>query len=213
MKYGDTATLDRLQKYMNTLVDDDQISNGVELGKLGYQKVAAHMGVSVSDARNLLNSLIARTREQKQRAGDYEATVIEGADDRYGYEKDGLGNITINDGQTGDSKFLRGTDAGEVLAALKSGEPEQAVLAHFMQHDNLTEDEGDSYNDEISTDNGTYNFSWKKGGKHGTATASYNGKGNIQVISVRDENGNEINADSGFLSDLVQQAIEFIPEV
>lgn len=208
---GRDATLVRLQAFLNSKgFDDEEIRRGIEFKPEGYAKIAKRMGVSDNEARGLVNSLIAMVRDENKVAEAYTSMMEDDA--RFGFEKDGLGNITIHDAKTGQAVFLRGTKAGEVLAAIQSGQPEQQVLARYAGGE-LTEDAtDDSYEDEVATDRGTYNFPWKTEAGHGTATAEYSGKGNIRIISVRDEEGGEIDADEGMLGELVRQAVNFIGE-
>jgi len=77
------------------------------------------------------------------------------------------------------------------------------------QLETITED----FDDEIADSSGTYNFPWKIGNQHGTATAEYSGKTslNVRVIDVRDNDGDTLeNPSNAFLDRIKAIAIDFI---
>ena len=129
---------------------------------------------------------------------------------RYAYEKDKLGSVTVRDADSGDSKFVQGSQATELLDKLSGGENEDAVLGRLFEKAKNPES-GGSFADEM-TSSGTYNFPWKLGAQHGLATVFFSG-GDPPVLrldSVRNVTGEEIAMNDHQREELTQQAHDFI---
>lgn len=214
--------------YLNSLLnkggcDDRSLIAGAEFTHQGYIKLANAMSeklgkhISLKDIQMMINELMEKLRsDHHQMVEDYEE-VLDENDERYSYEADFLGNVTIRDDQTGDEKYIQGSDASSLMNDLDStvvDSNKQHILAQYMNDDNINEafepEDLDSYEPEIESKMGTYNFPWKSGNSHGTATAEYSGKGKISVISVRDENGDAVKMTPNLDADLHRQAVEFI---
>lgn len=216
MQY-DLRTLDRAQTILNKSgIGDELIRNGAKLRPAGYQRLGRAMGVSPHDAKDIYIQLIGHLRDTGIEE-DY-SRFMEG-DERYGFEKDFLGNVTIRDTVSGEDKFLSGDQSTELLSMLEAGGDEQAILAQFMQGDSLNEDdeeleEDENYDQEIATSFGTYNFPWKIQGDSGFATASYGGSDDpkkMRIMSVSDSRGDQIAQPSPeLIAELKKQAIAFI---
>jgi 8-oxo-dGTP pyrophosphatase MutT (NUDIX family) len=75
-------------------------------------------------------------------------------------------------------------------------------------------DEEESFDDEIATAGGSYNFPWSFEGQHGFATARYKGRGphmQVTVISVRGSEGEVLDVLTHHVREAVHhQAIAFI---
>lgn len=130
---------------------------------------------------------------------------------RFYAEPDSLGNLTVRDSETGDTKFVQGGQATELTDQLKSGANQDAVLAPLFER--ASNPESDSYHSEIGAASGTFNFPWHLGPHHGFATVFYNDAKQLELQSVMDMGGEEIDLDN--LPDpqreqLVQQARDFI---
>jgi hypothetical protein len=212
----DDLTLDRLQNIINDAgIDDHEIIGGAEFSHAGYQKIATKMGVSFKDIHSMINLLIEKLRKENSVQEDYEKLLDDDSDDRFSYEKDFLGNVTIRDSHTGDDVFLRGQQSAKLLHELIVSDDEQEVLAQYMA-DPINEDEdeeGDAdstYEPEIDAGGGSYNFPWTLEGAHGTATAVYSGTGTIKIVSVRDEDGVEVEITIDLSKALMPQAVAFI---
>lgn len=210
-----TLTLDHLNSVLNEAgIEDHEIIGGFELTHLGYQRLALRMGVDLDTLQLMINVLMEKLRKEKHMHETY-SQLLDEEDENFSYEKDWLGNVTVRNNETGDEVFLRGSEAAEMLTALKSGlADEQEILSQYMESDTITEsddlEDEDSYEDELETTRGTYNFPWKTKMAHGTGTASYSGKDNIKIISIRDEDGNEIKATPELEAELKLQAVAFI---
>jgi hypothetical protein len=219
-----TLTLDRLNTIMNKGgIDDHSIMQGIELRHVGYQKLARIMGVTVKEISQMINELIVKLRaDQKLMAEEYDSLLDEDTDDKFTYEKDFLGNMTLRDSETGDEVYLQGTTAAELSRAL-SGDldhaDKQELLAHYMDNshaEGITEEDEPqekSYEPEIDGGRGTYNFPWKLKNLHGTATVEYSASGGkpvIDLVSVRDASGDEMDTNPAFEAALKQQAVAFI---
>jgi hypothetical protein len=125
--------------------------------------------------------------------------------------------MTIRDSETGDETYVQGSEAAELYQALRHNpDHAQEILAHYMSDaEPVMEDEQGmhSYNSEIDGGDGTYNFPWKAGSKHGTATVEYYLKGQqpiINLVSVRDAGGDEVRPSPALDAELKKQAIAFI---
>lgn len=75
-------------------------------------------------------------------------------------------------------------------------------------------DEETSFEDELSSNGGSYNFPWRHNGHHGFATARFKGRGanmQVKVVSIRDSNGEMVEGhDLDMQKAVQQQAIDFI---
>ena len=210
----DTLTLDHLNSVLNKAgIEDHEIIGGIELTHVGYQRLALRMGVDLKSLQFMINCLMEKLRKEEHMHEAY-SQLLDEDDENFSYEKDWLGNVTIRNNETGDEVFLRGSEATEMLKTLKSGvADEQEILSQYMESHTITESddsEDDSYEDELETTRGTYNFPWKTKTAHGTGTASYSGNDNIKIISIRDEEGDEIKTTPDLEAELKMQAIAFI---
>lgn len=213
------SDIDRLHDILSPHISDEAIANGASLSPGGFQKVAAKMGLSVEQVQSLLKSLAAQIE-----AGGPDVVMGESGSPRYTWEHDGMGSVTIRDGQTGEDHFYGGSKGFAILSAVEemtSGAPdEQAFLATYCDQP-LQEDAGDAveaetnddFMSEISADVSTFNFPWKEGSSFGTGTAEFRGnaeKFDVKVVDIRDQNGEQIN-DASMMKKLQDQAIDFIP--
>jgi len=133
------------------------------------------------------------------------------AEDRYSYEQDALGSVTIRDAITGRSAFIQGARAARLLSQLKSRTADQdGLLAPLIE--GLEDAPVADFWDEIEAQAGSYNFQWKRPDQHGTGTVLFQTKGQptLRLVDVRDAEGNEIAADHAMRQDLLQQARDFI---
>jgi hypothetical protein len=217
---GNLSSSDRdrlLAMFHDAGIDEDEIRRGIELDRSGYWEIAEEFGgISVNDARNMVHELIHSLRNDIEES--YNSMVNEDDNDRYGYESDTLGNVTVRDAESGRSRFLKGSIASKLkamLAAHPSGE--QNIIAQFMgealEESLFFEEDDDDYAGEVNSTRGTYNFPWTIAGKHGTATADYSGRGDpdaMTIVSVRDASGKEFDAEARVLAELKKQAIAFI---
>jgi hypothetical protein len=208
-------TLDTLRGLLNSIgVEDDRIARGVELQPSGYAKIAGTMGIHQKDVVRMIAFL--RTDLQ-----DDEEQLDESEDPRFTYEKDIIGNVTVRDTITGKEEYIQGEPASQLLNRLKSGTDEQQLLSLYFkdephelhEDDNLFSPSDDNFEDEINSKSGSYNFPWNIGDEHGTATATYTDDGKIKVVSLRDEEGHELQMDPAIKDQILQQAISFISEV
>ena len=213
----DMFVLDRLQKKLNDAgIDDHRIIAGVRLTTAGYHKLADAMGVSFREINNMINELIV-----KLRSTDDPILNEDNGFERFSYERDFMENVTIRDLDTGHETFLRGGEAAELLNALAlHPEQEQTLLAYYME-DSLnesvvSEDDVDSYLPEIENNRGSYNFPWSLDDRRrGTATVEFSGNGEmkLKLVSIRDEDGEEIGLDYNDVERLKEIAIDFIDKV
>lgn len=210
----DTMMLAKMNATLNKAgFDDAEIARGLRLKETGMNKLASMLRVSPQEASELLNQLITKLRDDLKTVEESYLSILGESSSRYGMEKDRLGNVTVRDSHTGKEVFLRGSAATAVLNAAK-GHNEQDVLARALS-ESINEDAGeeDSYADEIRQDRGSYNFPWTYQRQQGTGTADYTGRGDtfkIKIVSIRDQDGEEIEADDAMTSALSSQAFKFI---
>ena len=214
--YGtDNMTLAKLNAMLNKAgFDDAEIARGLRLKRTGMQKLAVRLGVSEQQASEMLNQLITKLRDDEERVAESYRAIVEGS--RYGYERDRLGNVTVRDSHSGKEIFLRGAPAAELLKAVKLGDEQSILAGYLVETVNEDVEEDDTYADEIKTDRGSYNFPWVYERQQGTGTAEYSGRGDtfkINLVSVRDQEGNEIDAEGPMRSSLTNQAFKFIGQV
>ena len=225
--------LDQLQGILNDAgIDNDEIKNGVPISLKGKQQIAARLGTSASEIDTLMSSLRSHlSHDEKNRmiqeidVDPYnEEDIVPGkifnkgsgaqhgwqkygeqSDVRFSFEPDSLGNLTITDSETGESKFLQGSEASTLADELENNEDsdfQQHVLElAFLKESSiyngffLTE-ELDGFEEEIDSDSGTYNMPWKLDDEHGNMTVFFTdekGKPELKIQSVRDEDGNELH--------------------
>lgn len=211
----DTMMLAKLNAILNKAnFDDEEIARGLRLKDSGMTKLASMLRISPQDASELLNQLITKLRKDQKTVEESYQSILGESSSRYGMEKDRLGNVTVRDSHSGKEVFLRGSAATDVLNAVKRGN-EQEVLAQALS-ESINEgagDDEDSYADEIRQDRGSYNFPWTYERQQGTGTADYTGRGDsfkIKIVSIRDQSGEEIEADEAMTSALSSQAFKFI---
>jgi hypothetical protein len=129
--------LDELQEILNDAgISDDEIIAGLKGFKPQAKvKVANKLGVSKSDLDFMMNELSTKLSHADEKnyslfTEDYHNTM--NSDDRYGYEEDTLGNVTINDTETGKSASIQGTEAQDLLNKLFSNPTKkQEILAKY----------------------------------------------------------------------------------
>ena len=129
----------------------------------------------------------------------------------YAEDPDSLGNITVRDTATGDSKYLQGGQATELKSKLSAGDND-AVLAPLFERA-ANHEGGETYNAEIAANSGTYNFPWHLGPHHGFATVFFNKDKTLELISVLNMAGEQIDLDrfdANHHDDLLKQAQHFI---
>lgn len=199
-------------------VSDDEIKAGVQLTQAGLHKAAAALGVAPDDVPSLINAIRSKMDQNERRLDDDYAAAVASDSDRFSYEADYLKNVTVRDSRTGKTAFLRGAAASDLMRKLDS-QPgnEQQVLAAYaplMEARKLREKrEAGGFDDEIAGNGGSYNMPWKIAGQHGFMTVSFalqNGKPVLDVVMVRDSEGNEVDPPDAWHHDLMQQARDFI---
>ena len=208
--------VNRLHEILNRArISDDEIRGGVRLSAAGLEKIAARLGTDADEVESLISALVSELR------GEHEQAVTEDPDGRYTYEADFMGNLTIRDNNGGNEHYVGGSEAAHLLVALQQTEAdsaaEQALLAQFCQQQsqglNESEKLDEDFSAELKSSAGSYNFPWRVGQQSGTGTAAYRSTGGgveVEVVDVRDQRGEEINANSSLLQAISQQAENFI---
>lgn len=134
-----------------------------------------------------------------------------GGQERYSYEPDALGSVTVRDAATGRSKFVQGAQATDLLTRLGAqGANRQAIIAPLVETE-LPDAKG-GFASEISAKAGTYNFQWRLGARNGLGTVMFDAEDGPQMklVDVRDNEGNEIDVNPAMHRALMQQARTFL---
>ena len=225
------SSLDRLHKaFQDGGISDQEIKQGIQLTDQGLQKVAAAFGTGPDEIKLLIASLTQHLRDDESDDVEesYDRFVNEdgeddsaghpfanAADDHLSAEDDYLGDVTVRASQSGKEKFFQGSQATAIKDRLKAAgnndAKKQDVLRPLVE-----DDESEDYAEEIAHDAGSsYNFVWRLHGKTGLGTMQYgvrDGKPWLHLISVRDQDGEEIDADDAMRHALLIQARQFIPD-
>ena len=209
---------DSVEIYINSLVqqlrNDDEDSLEQSLAEQYYNAVnvidedGEEEGGTAKSDRETLDAL--HDQQEEMEAGQPKRPFDE---DRYSYEPDALGSVTVRDAQSGKSRFVQGAQASRLLAQLKGQRGnEDAILAPLVEALDETPTDGGGFWGEIKADTGTYNFQWELNGQHGTGTVMFQAKGKpkMQLVDVRDIEGEKIAPDPAMLRQLQQQATAFI---
>lgn len=155
--------------------------------------------------------LASLRKQAKESNRPFDKSVME----RFSYERDSTGNVTVRDSETGKERYLQGTKAASVLYKLDHGANEHDVLAPLLTEGLIDDNYDGDFEQEISAKAGTYNFPWKYNGENGFATAFYRtdtDTPHLKLQSVRDVDGNEMDVDDSMEQDLLKQAHDFIGE-
>lgn len=238
----DPVQLDRLHQILNGELkqSDEAIRRGpIRMDGHAKQEIAAQLGVSIQDVEALNNTLTQKMRDQQ---GDDEENKLlltslgeeyrrlmqeieppevlreAGQSDRpfearfYAEQPDSLGNVTVRDTETGNTKYLQGGQASELRNRLAATQDADAVIAPLFEKAENPEAE-DSYAAEIAAKSGTYNFPWHLGPHHGFATVFFNEDQELRLEHVLDMTGEEIPLDriaEPQRAELLQQAHQLI---
>lgn len=217
----------QIQEILNRAkISDDEIRGGIKLTDGGCQKIAARLGITADQVKTLINTLVEKLRDEHNAdmvaTEDEHSTSAHGP--RYAYEADFMGNLTIRDSAGGEEHYVSGSEAAHLIKSLNATRPdsreEQMILqracadaaASSLQED-AEEQTDDGFLDELRNDAGSYNFPWRADHLYGTATAAYRAnekKFDLQIISIRDPRGEEIDADEDLKQDVAKQARAFI---
>lgn len=193
----DEDILEHLHNILASAGVKDADISGITLTHIGYQKVAAQLGIGAFEVPNLITTL----------GNKLNVTEDEMSEDKFSHEEDILGNVTVRDITTGKEKMLRGDDAGSFLHDIKNGNNKEEVMSTIL---NEYDDVEDSYDDEIMAENNKFSFPWSIGERHGDADAEYDDQQNITILEVRDEKGSILNVKSHIITMLKSIAIDFI---
>jgi hypothetical protein len=224
-EFDNSGILDRLHNILlKAGISDDEIRAGIDLTPKGTHKVAGQLGVPASEISMLMGSLNTRMRDDESHeesafeSAYYKMMEDDGDDadtnDRFGYEKDGMGNVTVRDSQTGKSTYIQGSQATDLLNSLQqSPDNEQSILGDLQPLMENSEEREPDFLDEMKQTHGTMNFPWTTEEGHGTGTVSYNFSGHdlkLRLLSVRDNNGKIISPDPAMKAKLEKIAHDFI---
>jgi hypothetical protein len=223
---GGMGMLDRLHDLLQQAgVGDPEIKLGVQLSDTGMHKVAARLGIGPQEVTMLLAALTDKSRDEEggsvaesyrrfiddQETPDTAHPFHEAAeDDHYSAETDYLGDVTVRSAKKGKEKFYQGSQAAEITAKLKGvDDTEKDKLLEPL----VEADTPGSFQNEINTDSGTYNFPWKLDGHTGFGTALYSTAGDqpqLKLISIRDGSGDDVKINARVHHELLAQARGFI---
>jgi hypothetical protein len=142
LSVDENLKLDELQTILNNAgISDDEIISGIAgLKPDAKARVAEQLGVPLQHVDFMINELSTKLSHEDEKnyslfsesylKEQYKKLFEE--DDRFGYQEDALGNVTINDTLTGNSKFIEGTEAQDLLRKLFSNPNNtQKILGNY----------------------------------------------------------------------------------
>jgi len=180
-------------------VDDGMISRGLRLTQSGMQKVANRFHIGIDQVPIMLTTLASEKIDEDV--------------DRYSYEADIMGNVTIRDADAGSEKFLRGNEAFQLLDQLKSHPEDGQKLIAACFGNALMEAVMDDTELKIVSDQGSFNFPYK--GMFATAEFGLDADGVfvINVMSLRDNSENEVPITPELRDELTKIAAKWVDKV
>jgi hypothetical protein len=220
MKFPASDMMTRLHEMLAKSISDEKIIEGATLTESGYAKAARRLGIDPSEVAPLMGALASRLRDERLIESEMSEAI--GSVERFSFEKDYMKNVTVRDNQTGKKALLRGSEAAALLNRIGAGADEQQTLARYVGIMETTEtvqeavelDEDETFHHEIHSAHGAYNFPWRSNGKRGHGTARFKGRGShqmdIKLLSIRDDEGEEMEVDEAMKQHIHEQAIAFI---
>lgn len=177
---------------------DDSIGNVT----INDTKTGKSVFLTGSEAATLLNKLFRKPEDTQQILSDYEPLMEDECWSAAGEQKSKQSmSQNIKEKPSEKSKVnKKEVPFDKTIKVSKSRV--KAILG-----------EDSAFKKEIDAEDGTYNFPWKINGRIGTGTASFtlvDDKPKISIVSVRDEDGNEISDYND--ETIINQAKKFIPE-
>lgn len=200
--------LSQLRKMLSAVnVSDEHMSRRINLTPKGQSVVSKNLGVPLDCVPDMLVALSNHVRQD----------LFED-EDRYGYETDAIGHVTLRDAKTGDERFIRGTQAFRLKATLEA-DPEgvQDVIAKYFEGEALMEladSKADDDDYDIGTNKGgTFNFPYR--GKFATARFWTNSSNEfkVKVIGLTDNSGEEVEIPAGEVKALDEIAMKWVDKV
>lgn len=185
--------LSELRDMLNGVnVTDDHLSRGVQLTATGIEKVAKRFGVATNRVSAMLSACAAMVKS------DLDETT-----DRFAYEADYMGNLTLRDVQSGKEIYLHGDEAFELGSKLTANpEREEMLIGEYFNGQPLMETPSENSN--------TYDFPYRGG----LATVRFGLDGErkfqLEVIKLRDRQGNELPIDDSNRDQLDALAMKWV---
>ncbi len=186
-------------------ITDAMISRGVRLTTKGMKKLAHRYQCEADDISDLLRQV-----------SDTVATAVAEDSERFSFEADFMGNITLRDSKTGREHFLQGDDAFKLEDQLSANPGQQqeliadyfdvTVLAEAETEADMVADAGERQN------GGTFNFPYM--GKFATASFWTDNAGfHVKVLSLRDSQNEEDKISPEFQKTLDDEAMKWVNRV
>lgn len=205
--------LDFLRKQLNAAsVTDDMISRGVRLTSVGTKKLCSRLGVTEVELQGLLSDLAKQTRDDSPDTGlPASPDILEDAN-RFSFEADFMGNVTLRDSKTGATHYLQGSDGAKFLHEIdRIGTNYQGLIAPYFG-ENLLEFAQKKPTLADADTGGTYNFPFQ--GNFAVARFWLAGnKPMLEVVSVIDAEGEEVPLDAKAKADAEASAWEWVNKV
>lgn len=194
-------------------VSDDEISRGVRLTSRGVEKLSRKFGVSEDELMGMLRDLAAKVKDDIAPTGLPASPGIMEDNERFAYEADFMGNVTLRDTKTGASRYLQGDDGQKFLHEIERvGTNYQALIAPYFEDALLEFAQEDVASDEFGNTGGTYNFPFQ--GNFACARFWLAGtKPMVEVVSVVDEHGAEVPLDAAAQAEAERSAWDWVNKV
>jgi hypothetical protein len=193
------SKLAELRKLLNGVnLDDGYIGRGVMLTQQGQRKVADRFEIDLAAVPQMLQAVSAYVRRD----------MLSEQVDRYSFEADFMGNLTLRDNQAGRERFIQGDEAFKLDNELsKYPDRQQEIMSQYFDEPLV-----EGVEDDLPRGGGTFNFPYK--GKFATARFGVEGgEFRVSVISLRDAEDNETDIDEALQTKLDAVAMTWVDKV
>jgi hypothetical protein len=183
-------------------VTDDHLARGVRLTASGTEKVAKRFGITTEDVPAMLAAVSKVTAED-----------IKEDNERFSYEADYMGNLTLRDSETGKDVFMQGDEAFQLAAKLEAHPDQREIfISQYFDQEPLQESQVVAAIPPMSGAGGTVNMPYK--GKFATLRFwSDDGHQNhVKLISLRDDEDKETEITADLKAHIEAQAMRWALE-
>lgn len=201
------------QQLSNANVSDEEIARGARLTARGVEKLSRKFNVTPDDLMGMMSQLAKKLKNDTASTGLPASPDIFEDGERFQYEADFMGNVTLRDIKSGASRYLQGDDGQKFLHEIERiGTDYQALIAPYFDDTLLEFAREDMAGDDMGNTGGTYNFPFN--GNFACARFWLAGtKPMVEVVSVVDADGNEVQLDAASQADADRLAWEWVNKV
>jgi hypothetical protein len=185
----------------------------VRLLPRGIDKLSRKLGVTQDELSRMLADLSRKLKDELKPTGLPADPGICEDDERYSFEADFMGNVTLRDTKTGKTRYLQGDDGQKFLHEIdRVGNNYQPLIQPYFDERLVEFVEEDVASDEMGNTGGTYNFPFN--GNFACARFWLAGtKPMVEVVSVVDADGEELPLDARTKAEADRVAWEWVNKV